>query len=178
MLARLLPILLAVIGLGAGLGAGFLLRPEPEPPATDLANPCGEVAPPAAGALAPTAGDGGQGGGHGDDAGAGGTDFVKINNQFVIPVVHDADIAALVVLSLSLEVVSGQTETIYQREPKLRDVFLQVLFDHANAGGFDGAFTQGGRMDSLRTALTETARNAIGPQVLDVLITDLARQDL
>jgi hypothetical protein len=177
-MARLIPILLAVVGLGAGLGAGYLLRPQPEPAATDATSPCGEVAVPLADAPAPAAGVGEQGGGHGDDDAGGGTDFVKINNQFVIPVVHDADIAALVVMSLSLEVVSGQTELIYQREPKLRDVFLQVLFDHANAGGFDGAFTQGGRMDALRTALTETARNAVGPQVLDVLITDLARQDL
>lgn len=171
MMAKLVPIVLALIGLGVGLGVGVLLRPDPEPPAAALSDPCGEVAAPAAAAAA-------GGGGHGDGENASGTEFVKINNQFVIPVVHDEVIAALVVMSLSLEVTSGQTEAIYQREPKLRDVFLQVLFDHANAGGFDGAFTQGGRMGALRNALTETARAAIGPQVLDVLITDLARQDL
>lgn len=168
-MAKLLPLILALLGLAAGAGAGFLLRPDPAPPVADTANPCGDATAPVA--VPPVDS------GHGDE-GTGGTDFVKINNQFVIPVVHDTDIAALVVMSLSLEVVSGQTEAIYQREPKLRDVFLQVLFDHANAGGFDGVFTQLGRMDSLRAALTEVAQGAVGPQVVDVLITDLARQDL
>lgn len=176
-MARLVPLLLALLGLVAGGGAGFLLRPEPAPPAAEAANPCGDATAPVVTPPTEAGHGGGQDGGHGDAA-SGGTDFVKINNQFVIPVVHDSDIAALVVMSLSLEVASGQTEAIYQREPKLRDVFLQVLFDHANAGGFDGVFTQLGRMDSLRAALTEVAQGAVGPQVVDVLITDLARQDL
>lgn len=167
-MAKLLPLILALLGLAAGVGAGFLLRPDPAPPVADTANPCGDATAPVAAPPADSS----------DTEAASGTDFVKINNQFVIPVVHDTDIAALVVMSLSLEVVSGQTEAIYQREPKLRDVFLQVLFDHANAGGFDGVFTQLGRMDSLRAALTEVAQGAVGPQVVDVLITDLARQDL
>lgn len=168
-MARLIPLLLALLGLVAGGGIGYLLRPVPAPPASDATNPCGEAATPES--APPPDSD------HGEKT-ASDTDFVKINNQFVIPVVHDTDIAALVVMSLSLEVAAGQTEAIYQREPKLRDVFLQVLFDHANAGGFDGTFTQGGRMDTLRAALSEVARGAVGPQIVDVLITDLARQDL
>jgi hypothetical protein len=96
----------------------------------------------------------------------------------VIPVVKGDKIAALVVLSISLGVPSGGSEQIYQREPKLRDAFLQALFDHANAGGFDGAFTEGAAMGALRSALLETARAQLGGHVSDVLITDIARQDL
>ena len=70
-------------------------------------------------------------------------EYVKLNNQFVVPVVEDGRVAAMVVLSLSLEVEAGNTEAVYQREPKLRDAFLQVLFDHANVGGFCGSFTDG-----------------------------------
>jgi hypothetical protein len=83
----------------------------------------------------------------------------------------------MVVLSLSLEVEAGSTEAVYQREPKLRDVFLQVLFDHANVGGFSGSFTDGSNLVVLRTSLKEAAALVLGTSVKDVLITDIARQD-
>ncbi len=62
-------------------------------------------------------------------------------------------------------------------EPKLRDVFLRVLFDHANAGGFSGSFTKTTRMNTLRMGLLEAAQKALGPVVSDVLIVDVVRQD-
>ena len=58
----------------------------------------------------------------------------------------------MVVLSLSLEVEAGNTEAVYAREPKLRDVFLQVLFDHANSAAFSGSFTDGSNLILLRTS--------------------------
>jgi len=84
---------------------------------------------------------------------------------------------ALVVLSLSLEVEAGNTEAVYLREPKLRDAFLQVMFDHANVGGFSGSFTDGSNLIVLRTSLKEAAAMILGTMVHDVLITDIARQD-
>ncbi len=173
MLGKLIPVVIALIGLGAGIGAGIALRPDPEPVAEGTCPcECNSFAGSATGE-----GDGG-GDGHSEDAAEATTDFVKLNNQFVVPVVHDGDISALVVMSLSLEVPTGGSEKIYQREPKLRDKFLQVLFDHANTGGFDGAFTSGSRMQALRTALLETARRELGRNVDDILITDIARQDI
>ena len=59
----------------------------------------------------------------------------------------------------------------------VRDVFLQVLFDHANTGGFSGSFTDGANLVFLRTSLKEAAVLVMGSAVRDVLITDIARQD-
>jgi len=167
MLGKLIPILLALTGLGAGIGGGLALRPEPVE--IVMTNPCGDVAHDA---------------GHNADAAAeeedhdsGSFDYVKLNNQFVIPVVAEGKVAALVVMSLSLEVAAGETENIYQMEPKLRDMFLRVMFDHANAGGFSGEFTKTTRMNSLRKALREAAQKTLGPMVSDVLIIDVVRQD-
>ncbi len=167
-MARILALLLALGGLGAGVGAGLMLRPEPEPPAETEEAACDSADKPEAA---------------GEDVqekapeGEVGFEYVKLNNQFVVPVVDEEKVKALVVLSLSLEVVAGARETIYQREPKLRDAFLQVLFDHANAGGFDGAFTNGRNMTLLRDALREVARKTLGATVRDVLIVDVVRQD-
>lgn len=165
---KLIPVLLALFGLGLGGGAGFLLRPPPEEAV--VIGPCGEVAD--------------HGGGVDEshsaehiDAGALTREYVKLNNQFVVPVVEGRNVSALVILSISLEVTAGNTEAVYLREPKLRDVFLQVLFDHANSGGFEGAFTQSNTMDVLRSSLLEVARKTMGPVVTDVLIVDIVRQD-
>ncbi|MCB1327937.1 MAG: flagellar basal body-associated FliL family protein [Maritimibacter sp.] len=176
MLGKLLPILLALVGLGGGVGAGLALRPapDPEPVAHAEAGPDGTemAAHDTAGDHSAAAPD------HGSEDGATDTEFVKMNNQFVVPIVRETEVAALVVLSISFEVPTGGSEAIYQREPKLRDRFLQVLFDHANTGGFDGAFTAGPKMAALRTALVETAHQELGNNVRDILITDIARQDL
>lgn len=152
MIRKLLPLILGIIGLTAGIGAGIFLRPAPAPDAgmqaaMEKAEP--DVPP----------------------------EYVKLNNQFVIPVVEDGQVAALVVISLSLEVSPGSTETVFAREPKLRDVFLQVLFDHANAGGFRGSFTDGSNLVVLRQALKEVALPVLGGIVSDILIVDMARQD-
>ncbi|HLQ17672.1 MAG TPA: flagellar basal body-associated FliL family protein [Tabrizicola sp.] len=167
MLGKLIPVILALVGLGGGVGAGLFLRPAASP--EDHAAASGDEASSEE---------------HGSDAEGeeaehedGGPEYVKINNQFVIPVVEKGRVAAMVVLSLSLEVAAGNTEAVYQREPKLRDVFLQVLFDHSNTGGFAGSFTDGSNLITLRTSLKEAAAQVLGPVVSDVLITDIARQD-
>ena len=148
MIRKLFPLILGLAGLGAGIGAGVFLRSAPqEQAATADAEP--KVPP----------------------------EYVKLNNQFVIPVVESGQVAALVVVSLSLEVTTGSTETVFAREPKLRDVFLQVLFDHANAGGFRGSFTDGSNLIVLRQALKEVAVQVLGDMVNDILIVDIARQD-
>jgi hypothetical protein len=169
MLRKLLPILLALVGLGAGAGAGFFLRPVPE--AEDHAADTVDGAHEPADAHAAE-----DEGAEAEDA-EGGPEYVKMNNQFVIPVVERSRVAAMVVLSLSLEVEPGNTEAVYQREPKLRDAFLQILFDHANTGGFSGTFTDGSNLVVLRNSLKEAAVQVLGKAVTDVLITDIARQD-
>jgi hypothetical protein len=169
MAGKLLPILLALGGLGSGLGAGLVLRPAPE--AGDHAGGDGTEAHAGAGEHAGA--DEASMADHADGL----PDYVKLNNQFVVPVVEEGRVTAMVVLSLSLEVEAGNTETVYQREPKLRDSFLQVLFDHANIGGFSGSFTDGSNLVVLRNSLKEAAALVLGTVVKDVLITDIARQD-
>lgn len=156
---KLLPILLLLLGSGAGVGAGIFLRPAPEP-ADEIAEtgPAEVEEAPAAETNGPS-------------------EYVKMSNQFVVPVVDHDKVTALVVLSLSVEVSLGQKEAVYAKEPKIRDSFLQVLFDHANIGGFDGAFTNANNLDVLRGALREIAQKDVGDQVIDVLIVEIARQD-
>jgi flagellar FliL protein len=166
MLTKLLPIIFLILGVGAGIGAGIFVAPGSGPN-----------------------GKGSMGSGdtpHGtsrikgpprEEAGPTDTEFVKMNNQFVVPVVEDNRIAALVVVSLSLETQIGLSEQVYAREPRLRDGFLRVMFDHANMSGFQGAFTDPETLNLLRAALWQVAQNELGSGVLEVLIVDIIRQD-
>lgn len=105
------------------------------------------------------------------------TEYVRLNNQFVVPVVKGERVQALVVLSISLETTAGTKPQVFEREPRLRDAMLQILFDHANAGGFERDYTRAERMHVLRQALFEQATMVLGAIVHDVLITDIVRQD-
>ena len=170
MLGKLLPIVLLIIGMGAGVGTGLVLKPANAPKPSLAENPCGETT------LAES--DTHESDEHGADSDGPEKEYVKLNNQFVVPVVNGDKVESLVVLSLSVEVSTGRSDDVYSREPKLRDAFLQVLFDHANMGGFRGAFTNANNMDVLRRALQETARKVADDLIRDVLIVDINRQDV
>lgn len=150
MIRKLLPIILALLGLGIGIGAGIFLRPVPAADAVVEAAPLDPSLTP---------------------------DYAKMANQFIVPVLVNGKVSAMIILSLSLEVKKGMTSEVYDSEPKLRDMFLQVLFDHANSGGFSGAYTDGANLLLLRKALLEAAKGVLREDVSDVLIVDIVRQD-
>lgn len=164
MLSKLLPVILLVLGTGGGIGAGIMMMPAPEEHAET-----GET--------------------HGEETAAAEVhaeeedeepvyEYLKLNNQFVVPVVEKDEITSMVVISLSLEAKAGLSNDVYALEPKLRDTFLQVLFDHANMGGFQGAFTRSDLLMPLRTALREAAQRELGKGINDVLIMEIARQNV
>jgi len=168
MLKKILPIVLLLVGSGAGVGAGIFLRPAPEV-MEEAKMPDDEMVEEKTDKKSAK---------EDADGDAPVMDYVKLSNQFVVPIVKERKVSSLVVLSLSLEVPDGSSEAVFAREPKLRDSFLQVLFDHANVGGFDGAFTEANNLNVLRRGLREDGQKNLGAEILkDVLILEIARQD-
>ena len=118
MVRKLLPLILALIGLGGGLGAGILLRPgavgsaavpDPHVEPDSLAEVDAHVEPEAH--AEPDAHTTPATDGHtADDPTL--PDYIKLNNQFIVPVLEDGRVAAMVILSLSLEVNSGGGEAV------------------------------------------------------------------
>ena len=165
------PVLLALVGLVGGLAAGQMLRPvetpgpEPAPEATAAVEP--EIPPEALPGAPPPA--------YEPELER---EYAAIDKQFLVPLVKGDAVGALMILSLSLEIEPGTRDAVFAREPKLRDRFLQVMFRHAQSGGFSGVFTATPVMRDLRGALLDAARGVLGPAVHDVLVTDIMRQDL
>lgn len=161
---KLLPLVLLLVGVASGIGAGIVLHDgdvEGDPRASsDKAEKKASAGKKA------------------DKYDMTDREFLKLSKQFVVPLLDGDHLVGLANLALSLEVAPGLSDQFYSREPKIRDAFLQVLFDHANMGGFDGAFTMSSKLDPLRQALLEAAHRELGPDgVHTVLIVDIARQD-
>ena len=157
----LIPVILALVGLAGGLFAGHSMKPAPKPEeGEEAAAVAPEPAPepePEPGAL---------------------SEYVKLDRQFIVPVIADQKVNSLMVISMAIEITGGGSDPIFAQEPKLRDEFLRVLFLHAQSGGFSGAFTEPRVMDDLRASLTASAKRILGSKVKAVLLTNLVRQDL
>jgi hypothetical protein len=156
----LLIVLMGLIGAGLGAGARFVQPSQSEEDVCAPVEVTTEMPPPSI-----------------DAPDLAGRDFVKMSNQFVVPLVTEDHVAALVVMSIAIEIEAGQSELVYAREPKLRDVFLQVMFDHASIGRFSGRFATTNNLSPLRSELRTVAQRILGETVSDVLITEIARQD-
>lgn len=152
---KILPVILAILGVCAGIGSGLVLRGDASSQSSSHTEEAAH-----------------------NDSGKTIREYVKLNNQFVVPVVTNGTVTSMVLISLSLEVQPGKKELVFVREPKLRDGLLQVMFDYANIGGFAGAFTNSDNLIVLKNLLLETSRSSLGPFVTDVLIIDIARQEV
>lgn len=150
-MAKILPIALMLLGLAGGVGAGFVLRPVPEAP------PDGQDTVPAP-VEAPV------------------TQLYELEGQFLVPLIEEGRVKSIVVIELALEIDDTANLAVADKEPLLRDRMLQILFDHANTGGFEGMFTANNNMALLRKALQDACTQVMGDGVVyEVLITNILR---
>lgn len=156
---KLLPVIFVLFGILAGGGTGYLMVQQKDN-ATEGADECTPVEEHVAEIKEPHE-----------------SEYVKLHNQFVVPVVKNNLIKSMAVLSISIETREGMAETVYDVEPKLRDGFLEVLFDFAHIGGFDDDFTSSDNLIRLKRQLLSSAKETLGDDVSAVLISDLVRQD-
>ena len=152
-MGKLIPLILLLFGLGAGIGAGLYLRPQPVPP--EQAEAEMELPDPPSGEALIS---------------------YEFANQFMVPLVVEGRIVGTIVMRLALELPEAQLAHVQGNSARLRDGLLQVMFDHASSGGFEGVFTDHDRLGPLRRALLESAQMIVGRHaVTRVLITDILR---
>lgn len=163
MVKKLFPILALLLGLAGGGGAALLLAPPEADQDTD--EPASKAETP----VAPSA--------ETSDGADGDTEIVKLPNQFVVPVILNNRVRAMVILAVALEVETGRGDEVRTLEPKLRDTFLAELFSLAALGGFEDELISRKTLTLVKRALTERSREVLGMDNVTVLITDMARQD-
>ncbi len=159
---KLLAILLVPLGLIGGLAGGHFLAPPPPEPVEKAEQKDGAEKPP----KKPPKLD------------LSNADYAKLDKHFIIPVVEEGIVSALVVVTMAIEVDKESRDLVFEHEPKLRAEFLNVFFNHAQSGGFSGVFIQTQLMNDLRDSLNAAAWGVLGEAAHQVLITSLTRQDV
>lgn len=155
-MAKLIPIVIILVALLGGAGAGHVLKPAADPAGAEMAE------------------------GHVPEAEAehqtGLATVITFRDGFIVPVLRDGQVWSHVILSLGVEADGSDQETVLLREPVLRDALTEALFLHGNLGGFDGDFTEAGAMARLRSRLDSVVSARLGDPTARVLIASLARQ--
>lgn len=168
----LIPVILTILGAGAGIGTGYVLGPKtPEQEAQTEGKVATQNPENKAENTQETQGES-------NALPSDNANYFKIQNQFIVPIIHHGKMTGMVLMSLAIEADPSLRDAIFKHEPKLRDAFLRVMFDHANIGGFDGNFTENGPMQLLDESLLRVAQGMIGIGIRDVLILEIARQEL
>ncbi len=166
---KLLPIVIAVVGLGGGLAAGTMLKPDAMAGDMSAEGGHGEMA---------TA-DHGEGHGGGHDAKKDEADdyiYVGLDKPFFAPVLRNNNKHTLVRLDIHLEVPSDLEEEIERHEPRLRDSFLRAVMNFAHEGGFARVHGSEG-FEVLSDDLLLSARKVLGKEVRAVLIGEILTRE-
>jgi len=172
--------LVAIIFIAAGSFAGIVLKT----PATASASASDETTD--------DHGDG-QGEDHGEDHGKkkkdshGGDDYgkssgdaayYKFSREFVVPIMRGGQVKSLVILHISLETDSATSEKLFSEEPKLRDNIMTTLIGLSNDGRTLERPTEVSNYETIRAMVLMNLKDAISDKIKNVLIVDVAKQDL
>ncbi|MCK0151405.1 flagellar basal body-associated FliL family protein [Marivita sp. S6314] len=155
----LFPVIALVLGLAGGTGAAIFLQPAQG----DTAHAGTDNPPPVSSET---------------DAEDADLEIVKLPKQFVVPVILRNRVRAVVILTVALEVPSASADDVRTAEPKLRDTFLDELFELAALDGFKDELVSKETLGLVRTTLTQRARSVLRDDQVSVLVTDMARQDV
>lgn len=117
--------------------------------------------------------------GHGSDAAAS-SDVVyyKFTREFVVPIIRDGRVASLVILNLNLEADAEISQRLFEMEPKLRDNIMTTLITLSNDGTTFESMTDVANYESIRSLVLQNLQTVMSTGIRNVLIVDLAKQDI
>lgn len=117
-------------------------------------------------------------GGHGSDGSSGDVSYFKFSREFVVPIMSEGSVRALVILHIQLEVDSEISSSLFSMEPKLRDNIMSTLIGISHDGKLFDNLTDPESYESIRALILENLQKVKSEGIDNILIVDLARQDL
>ena len=146
-------------------------------------------------------GDAEQGGGHGasdghgdeakdshkpkkkDTSGHGGSGssdviYFKFTREFVVPIMRERKVESLVILNINLEVDSSVSSKLFSMEPKIRDNIMTTLIQLSNDGKTFENITDVESYETIRAMVMMNLQKTLPTGLENVLIVDIAQQDL
>lgn len=171
---KLIPIILALVGVGAGGAVGFVLKPQPE--AHEAADAEHAEAGPGEDAHG-AAGYGGERAAIGAPGKATDSEYMPLSRKLIVPFRRQSGRKAFLALDVSLEVAPGEINHVEAHEPKLVDAFLRTLIAFAATGAFDDDSHAPHTLNELNHELKLAAQAVLGESVREVLIANMLTQD-
>ena len=175
---QIVPSIVALLAISAGGGTAYFLK-------------SGSSNPKPASAAHDTGGDEGEGHakpkkekkeqkGHGSSDKHGDADvtYYKFSREFVVPMIEDDRVQSLVILNLNLEVDTAISQELFSKEPVLRDNIMTTLVKLSSGGRTLNSITDVDNYETLRAMILTNLQNEIPEGIRNVLILDMARQDL
>ena len=176
---RVLPIVIVLLGLAGGVGAGMMFKPEPEArdPKDETASrdgmPEGNPTHPAIEIRDPGMPHEGA-----EEEPVEIRSYVNIGSQTIVPIVDGDRTTALMLFELAVDVEPSAHDAAVALEPRLRDAFLRELLRMASTGAFTETYTADWVIDELRHNLATAAHRFLGEGFKEILILDIVRQEM
>ncbi len=114
----------------------------------------------------------------GDGYGSSGVSYYKFSREFVIPLMREEQVDALIIMNLNLEVDSDFSGSLFSKEPKLRDNIMSTLIALSNDGRTLDNFSNVESYETIRSLILKNLNSELGPGILNVLILDMAKQEV
>lgn len=117
------------------------------------------------------------GGGHGK-ADVSGTQYFNFSREFVVPIMKQQRVDSLVIININLEVESSVMDKMFSIKPKLRDNIMTTLVELSNDGKTLVEPTNVDSYETIRSVILSNLNSVVASGIENVLIMDLAKQDL
>jgi len=104
--------------------------------------------------------------------------YYKFSREFVVPIMRGGQVNSLVILHISLETDSATSERLFSEEPKLRDNIMTTLIGLSNDGRTLEQPTDINNYETIRSMILMNLKDSIDSGIQNVLIVDMAKQNL
>lgn len=109
---------------------------------------------------------------------AGDSAYYKFSREFVVPIMRGGQVESLVILHISLETDAETSAVLFSEEPKLRDNIMTTLIELSNDGRTLIELTNVNNYETIRAMILMNLKDSISDGIRNVLIVDVAKQDL
>lgn len=104
--------------------------------------------------------------------------YFKFTREFVVPIMEGDRVKSLVILNINLETDPSQSQALFSMEPKLRDNIMTTLIGLSNDGVTFESLTKVESYETIRSMILMNLKSVVASGIENVLILDMARQDL
>lgn len=116
---------------------------------------------------------------HGKESAASGSvAYYKFSREFVVPLIENGRVSSLVILNINLEIDASASGKLFSMEPALRDNIMTTLISLANDGRTFQTLSNIESYESMRALVLMNLRKSVPDGIRNVLILDMARQDI